>query len=154
CSNDATKGCNLDSDCGLGNVCNLNDATVPKVTIVGACSNDSSPCTSDSECTGGVCNVTDIQDVDLGHRFLSAISGTKYDHASHLHDPTTSPGIGNVKVTLTGTTAEDNAPVSKCTATASDGTYTFGSLVAGTYTVTETPPPGSVPTGLTTCNVN
>ncbi len=48
------------------------------------------------------------------------------------------PGIGGVTVTLTGT--DVNGPVSRTTTTAVDGTYSFGGLLSGTYTVTETQP--------------
>ncbi|HEX2916673.1 MAG TPA: SdrD B-like domain-containing protein [Chloroflexia bacterium] len=50
-------------------------------------------------------------------------------------------GLGNVTVTLTGTDDLGN-PVSLTTATAADGSYSFGNLRPGSYTVTETQPSG------------
>ena len=49
--------------------------------------------------------------------------------------------IGGVKITLSGTDVNGN-PVLVTTNTASDGTYSFGNVAAGTYTITETQPTG------------
>src|SRR5262249_6603547 len=47
------------------------------------------------------------------------------------------PGIANVVITLTGTYS--GGPVYQALRTNADGSYTFGNLPPGTYTVTETP---------------
>ncbi len=52
-------------------------------------------------------------------------------------------GIGGVTIDLTGITV-DGAPISEDTTTAADGTYAFGDLLAGTYTITETQPTGYI----------
>ncbi len=48
-------------------------------------------------------------------------------------------GIGGAAVMLSGTDVT-GAPISLSTMTASDGTYSFGGLLAGNYTITETQP--------------
>ncbi|MGA2069016.1 MAG: SdrD B-like domain-containing protein, partial [Thermoguttaceae bacterium] len=48
-------------------------------------------------------------------------------------------GIPDVTITLTGTDTSGNA-VNKVLLTASDGSYYFGNLAAGTYEIQETPP--------------
>jgi hypothetical protein len=50
-------------------------------------------------------------------------------------------GLGGVTLTLTGTTAS-GFPVSMTTTTNPDGSYSFGSLLPGTYTITQTLPTG------------
>ena len=57
-------------------------------------------------------------------------------------------GIGGVTLTLTGMDANGN-PVSRTTATAADGTYSFSNLTTGIYAVTEIPPAGYIPAGTT-----
>ncbi|HUB24782.1 MAG TPA: SdrD B-like domain-containing protein, partial [Tepidisphaeraceae bacterium] len=54
------------------------------------------------------------------------------------------PGIANVTMQLAGTNDLGSA-VSLQTSTASNGSYSFSNLRPGTYTVTETPPPGLLP---------
>jgi hypothetical protein len=48
-------------------------------------------------------------------------------------------GLGGVKVSLTG--VNDLGSVNVSTTTAADGSYTFGALRPGVYTITKTPPP-------------
>lgn len=48
--------------------------------------------------------------------------------------------IGNVTITLTGTKTSDNSSVNLTAKTASDGSYSFASLDAGSYTIKETQP--------------
>jgi len=50
-------------------------------------------------------------------------------------------GIANVTLTLTGTDDLGNA-VNTTTTTAANGSYTFGTLRPGTYTINETQPAG------------
>src|SRR5262249_12345024 len=50
-------------------------------------------------------------------------------------------GIGQVALTLTGTN-DLGQPITLSTTTASDGSYSFGNLRPGTYTIKETPPSG------------
>jgi hypothetical protein len=50
-------------------------------------------------------------------------------------------GISNVKITLTGTDQYGNT-VSETTYTDCNGNYSFTSLVAGVYTITESDPSG------------
>jgi hypothetical protein len=56
------------------------------------------------------------------------------------------PGIGGVKVTLSGA-------ANGCAITDATGAYAFPDLLPGTYTVTETPPAGQIATTETSCNV-
>ncbi len=59
------------------------------------------------------------------------------------------PGIGGVPLTLTGT--NDLGTITpETTTTASDGSYSFGNLRPGTYTVTETQQPKGYTPGFTT----
>ena len=55
--------------------------------------------------------------------------------------PLPETGIGGVTVTLTGTDIAGNT-ITRGVTTGSDGSYSFAGLLAGTYTITETPPPG------------
>jgi protocatechuate 3,4-dioxygenase beta subunit len=48
------------------------------------------------------------------------------------------PGLAGVKITLTG--VNDLGPVNLSTMTAGDGSYSFGALRPGLYTITKTPP--------------
>ncbi|MCX6679553.1 MAG: hypothetical protein NTX42_04190 [Methanothrix sp.] len=84
--------------------------------------------------------VASRQDVNFVNRVLSdlTISGKK----------TNETGIAKAgwKITLTGATLEGGA-VSKEATTASDGSYSFNGLLAGSYNVTEESKPGWVPVG-------
>ncbi|MFM8371526.1 MAG: SdrD B-like domain-containing protein, partial [Bacteroidota bacterium] len=55
------------------------------------------------------------------------------------------PGLAGVQVALSGTTGNGTL-VSRSTATASDGSYLFNSLIPGTYKLTFTRPAGYLPT--------
>ncbi len=75
---------------------------------------------------------------------LATVSGSVYDDANN--DGTkqaAEPGLAGATVTLSGTTAGRN--VTKTTTTGRDGSYAFGQLDPGTYSVAETPPAGSLP---------
>jgi hypothetical protein len=73
----------------------------------------------------------------------SSIAGVVYNDLNGNDADNSEPGIAGVTVTLTGTSSL-GSPVDLTTTSASNGTYSFTGLAAGTYTVTETPPPGYV----------
>ena len=80
---------------------------------------------------------------------LSSLAGVVYhDDSNDGVRNSGEQGLGGVVITLTGTDAT-GATVTKTTTTANDGTYIFPSLLAGTYTVTETQPAAFV-NGITT----
>ncbi|MGO1054883.1 SdrD B-like domain-containing protein [Crossiella sp. CA198] len=70
---------------------------------------------------------------DFGELPPAGISGKVVED-----DGTPIPGV---TITLTGTDSDGN-PVSKTTTSTSDGSWSFPGLLPGTYTVTETQPPG------------
>jgi hypothetical protein len=76
--------------------------------------------------------------ISIGNNFgyiTGSIAGTVYtDSNKNSVLDGGEPGIGGVTVSLTGTDVNGNA-VSKATTTAADGTYSFSSLVAGTYSI-------------------
>ena len=83
----------------------------------------------------------------------SALSGFVYDDTNNpdgIKEPG-EPGLGSVVVTLTGTD-EFGRSVSSTLTTNSDGSYFFGGLYGGTYTVTEGASPANFHHGLTATN--
>jgi len=78
----------------------------------------------------------------FGEIVASSIAGTIFSDLDNngVIDPGDS-GIGGAAVTLTGTDDLGNA-VALSTGSALDGTYGFGNLRPGTYTITETQPAG------------
>jgi sarcosine oxidase gamma subunit len=80
---------------------------------------------------------------NLGQYQPSSISGTVYNDTNGNDVDNSEPGIAGVTVTLTGTNGAGN-PVTATTTTAANGTYSFGSLAPGNYTVTEAPPAGYI----------
>ena len=85
---------------------------------------------------GGV----DAVEYDFGELELSTIAGTVFEDPNNngIQDAG-ELGIAGVEITLTGTDYLGN-PVTATTTTDADGNYIFGSLLPGTYTVTETQP--------------
>ena len=78
---------------------------------------------------------TDATGYDFGELPSTSLSGRVFEEAPG------SPGVPDVTVTLTG--IDDlGQPVTLTTTTATDGSYEFVDLRPGTYTVTETQPPG------------
>ncbi len=74
----------------------------------------------------------------------SSISGVVYnDQDDSGFQNGAEPGISGATVELTGTD-DLGAAVSFSTTTASDGSYSFGNLRPGTYTITETQPAGFI----------
>ncbi|MCZ2342684.1 MAG: carboxypeptidase regulatory-like domain-containing protein [Bacteroidales bacterium] len=73
---------------------------------------------------------------------LGSLSGSVYLDANrdNTRNPG-EPGISGVQVVLTGTDAAGNS-VTRTTTTATDGTYTFANLPAGTYVISEVQPTG------------
>ncbi|HEY3900126.1 MAG TPA: SdrD B-like domain-containing protein [Chthoniobacter sp.] len=79
---------------------------------------------------------------DFGEEQPSSLSGYVYHDANN--DGVRGPGetgIPGVTITLTGTDFQGNT-VDLSTTTLPNGSYTFGNLSPGTYTITETPPSG------------
>jgi hypothetical protein len=83
-----------------------------------------------------------------GSNFTGSYSGTGHviaDQVSSLSgvvfDESSNSGLSGVVVTLTGTDYLGHSVVIT-TSTAANGSFQFSNLVAGTYTITETPPAG------------
>jgi len=81
----------------------------------------------------------------------AAVSGFVYLDANDngLKDPTETTGFAGVGLTLTGSN-DLGAITALTTQTAADGSYSFGNLRPGTYSVTETTQPAGVLEGLKT----
>ena len=70
----------------------------------------------------------------------ASLSGTAYDDMLGTGSLASSdPVLANITITLTGTDSSGNS-VNQTATTSTSGTYTFSSLVAGTYTLTATLP--------------
>ncbi len=79
---------------------------------------------------------------NFGHVLPASISGHVYVDVGKVGSlQPGDPGIGNVRLTLTGTDAFGDA-IRRFARTNSLGVYDFGNLLPGTYQVTETPPAG------------
>ncbi len=79
------------------------------------------------------------QQLKFGNTYSSVGGNVFVDASNDGVRQSTERGIGSVTLTLTGTDAAGRA-VSATTTTAADGTYKFDTLLAGTYTITETQP--------------
>ncbi len=83
--------------------------------------------------------VEGLTDVNFGET-TGSLSGVVYLDVDKSSDLSAGDaGLSGVLITLTGTDANGTA-VSRTTTTAADGSYTFGDLVGGTYTLSETQP--------------
>ncbi|MFA6373075.1 MAG: SdrD B-like domain-containing protein, partial [Methanothrix sp.] len=86
--------------------------------------------------------IVDLKDADATERnFVNklssySISGMKYNDLDGNGANDGEPGMENWKITLSGTT-QDNEAVQKEFTTAKDGSYKFETLLPGTYTITE-----------------
>ncbi|MFN2640492.1 MAG: S8 family serine peptidase, partial [Actinomycetota bacterium] len=76
----------------------------------------------------------------FAHQQSGSIAGTVWNDSNGDGLAASESGLGGVTVSLSGTT-------SGATTTAADGTYSFGSLGAGSYTVSFTPPTGYLAIG-------
>ncbi len=75
---------------------------------------------------------------------LSSLSGSVYDDLNNDGAKQSGePGLGGVTVTLSGI-RDQGGTVQSTTTTASDGSYDFGQLWPGSYTLTETLPSGLI----------
>jgi hypothetical protein len=82
------------------------------------------------------------QDEDTVEVVISSIAGRVYHDDDFSGAYTASnPPIGNVTITLEGMSTWGD-PIFRTTTTEADGTYFFGELPAGQYTVTQTQPGG------------
>jgi hypothetical protein len=81
---------------------------------------------------------------NFGQVLPASLSGFVYQDCDNngMKEPT-EPGIPGVTITLTGTDVLGNM-VTLVQTTSSSGSYSFGSLYPGTYTVTETAPAGYI----------
>jgi hypothetical protein len=98
--------------------------------------------------SGGTATTDVISSISLGSgvnatgynfgEVTGSLAGTVYVDVNQNNtlDQPPDTGLGGQPVTLTGTDVNGNA-VNLSTTTASDGTYSFNGLLAGTYTVTE-----------------
>ena len=81
----------------------------------------------------------------FGNSFLGSIHGYKFEDLNGNGLDDADPRLPGVEITLTGTDGLGNA-VNATATTDANGEYAFSDLLPGEYTVTETPPAGSVPT--------
>jgi len=88
----------------------------------------------------------DAADTNFANKLTSfSISGMKYNDLDGNGVNDGEPGMGDWKITLSGT-ADGNSDVQKEATTASDGSYKFENLLAGTYTIAEVDQSGWVRT--------
>lgn len=93
-----------------------------------------------------------LTNIDFGYQPNSSLSGYVYrdysvDGVRQTSGPQPETGISGVTVTLTGVDILGHS-INRQATTAADGSYSFGGLLAGNYSITETqPPPVSVPGG-------
>jgi hypothetical protein len=94
----------------------------------------------------GTLTIVSTSYLAFGLSGTGSISGTKWNDQNDngVRDPG-EPGIGGVQICIVD---ENNVilPTPICTTTASDGSYSFTGLAAGTYRLQETVPTGSVQT--------
>ncbi len=90
----------------------------------------------------------DLGGQDFFNAYDASVAGTKFDdlNGNGVFDAG-EPGINGVSIALSG----PSGPLT--TTTTNGGTYSFGGLLPGSYTVTETPPLGSQPTAPTSLGV-
>ena len=70
-----------------------------------------------------------------------SISGLAYlDHNGNGQWNTGEPGVPGSQVTLSGTTTEGNVPITRTALTGDDGSFHFGNVSPGIYSVTQTQP--------------
>jgi hypothetical protein len=82
----------------------------------------------------------------FGNAYLGSIHGYKFEDCNGNGVDDCEPRWEGVEITMTGRDGKDN-PVGPVTVqTDTHGEYAFTELMPGTYTVTETPPPGTVAT--------
>ncbi|MEM8678750.1 MAG: SdrD B-like domain-containing protein, partial [Planctomycetota bacterium] len=84
-------------------------------------------------------------DLAIGNAFYAAIHGYKFLDANRDGMDDGEPRLPGVTITLTGMDGLGQ-PVNRVTQTDVNGLYWFTDLLPGEYTVTETPPTGSIPT--------
>jgi SdrD B-like domain len=114
CSINTTMLCNATADCLTGQTCVPMPSNPASISVANG----------------------DMDELDFGNVGLSTVSGQKFDYLN----PGT--GINGFKIVLTGTQA-NGAAVSKCAITSTNGNYSFGNLLPGSYTVKEMPPAGT-----------
>ncbi|MDD4650878.1 MAG: SdrD B-like domain-containing protein, partial [Methanothrix sp.] len=91
-------------------------------------------------------SASDAADTNFANKLTSfSISGMKYNDLDGNGVNDGEPGMGDWKIALSGT-LEGNSAVQKEATTASDGSYKFENLTAGTYTITEVEQSGWVRT--------
>ena len=96
-----------------------------------------------------------IVSLAFGNAFLGSVHGIKYvdRDRSSTYDPSIDRPMAGVTITLTGDVDGDGITDTLTTVTDANGEYGFTDLFPGTYTVEETPPPGSTPTTATKVTV-
>jgi protocatechuate 3,4-dioxygenase beta subunit len=88
----------------------------------------------------------------FGNSFLGSIHGYKFEDLNGNGLDDADPRLPDVQITLIGTDGMGRS-VTAATTTDANGEYAFNDLMPGEYTVTETPPAGSVPTTAETYTV-
>ncbi len=83
----------------------------------------------------------------FGNTVPGSIHGFKFEDidGNGIYDPNSEPPLPNVTFTLTGVTGL-GTQLTRTTVTDAEGRFWYTDLLPGTYTVTETPPPGFFPT--------
>jgi hypothetical protein len=82
----------------------------------------------------------------FGNAYLGSIHGYKFHDVNGNGVDDHEPRWEGVEITMTGRDGKDNAVGPITVQTDTNGEYAFTELMPGTYTVTETPPPGTVAT--------
>ncbi|MCA9248269.1 MAG: hypothetical protein KDA42_14170, partial [Planctomycetales bacterium] len=95
---------------------------------------------------------TTLAGIDFGNFVRGSIHGHKFEDVNINGVDDTEPRLEGVRIVLTGQTGA-GANVNRTVFTDASGEYEFLNLNPGTYTVTETPPAGSVATTPVSYNV-
>jgi hypothetical protein len=94
-------------------------------------------------------SASSVHQVDIGN--VGGITGRKFSDLNANGVDDSEPGVQGVQFLLTGTALDGVTPISLCTNSGADGTYSFPLTPGTNLTVTEQHPPGTIATTPLTC---